>query len=265
MALLEKGMALMMWWAISGFLSYGAVPLLLPIFAGQLRKNYLGEAVPTGLGVAFVLPSALVMVARSGTEEYATLFALVLLSFALLGLMDDAYGEHSRKGFRGHLGSRNASTGALKAWGGMAASLAIVWQLSTDWFQLLLNGAIIALLANLLNLLDLRPGRAGKTFLILGFVFFLLEPQVLGPLFGLLWAVGGFLSWDLRRVVMMGDVGSNSLGAVLGLASVILFPLHGKVILVLILVVLNALSEKVSFSRVIESNRFLRCLDQLGR
>ena len=54
-------MALMMWWAISGVLSFGAVPLLLPVFEGQLRQNYLGKAVPTGLGVAFVIPSALII------------------------------------------------------------------------------------------------------------------------------------------------------------------------------------------------------------
>ena len=265
MALLEKGMALMMWWAISGILAFGAVPLLLPIFMGQLKQNYLGEAVPNSLGIAFVLPSALVMIARSGTEAYASMFSFVIVFFAMLGLIDDAYGEQSRKGFRGHLGFRNVSTGTLKAWGGMAASLAVVWQLSDGWFQLVLHGTIIALMANFLNLLDLRPGRAGKTFLFLGFIFFLLKPQVLGPLFGLLWAVGGFLPWDLRRVVMMGDVGSNSLGAALGLTCVIVFPLYSKVILALILVVLNALSEKLSFSKVIESNRFLRYLDQLGR
>lgn len=265
MALLEKGVALMMWWAISGVLSFGAVPLLLPVFAGQLRQNYLGEAVPTGLGVAFVIPSALIMVVRADSERYALLFALVILFFAILGLVDDVYGEQSRKGFGGHFRSRNISTGALKAWVGMAASFAVASQLSEGWFQLVLNGVIIALMANLLNLFDLRPGRAAKTFLLFGFVFFLLKPQVLGPLLGMLWAVGGFLSWDLRRVVMMGDVGSNPLGAGLGLACVISCPLFGKVILALVLVALNALSEKVSFSKVIESNRFLRYLDELGR
>ncbi len=254
-----------MWWVILGILSYLAVPLLLPVFAGQKRQNYLGEAVPTGLGLAFVLPGSFMMVARLQKEEYAGLFALALLFFAVLGAIDDVHGEEGRKGFRGHFSIRQLSTGALKAWGGVAFSLAIASSLGTGIWQIALNGLNMALMANFLNLLDLRPGRAGKTFVLLGLAVFFLRPDILGPLFGMVWAVGGFLFWDLRRSAMMGDSGSNALGAVLGLACAISFPLVGRILLCLVLLGLNALSERISFSEVIESNRLLRYFDQLGR
>jgi len=258
-------MAPMIWWLLTAFLSYWAVPLVRPIFQSQPRKNYLKETVPTSLGVAFVLVGSFVMVVRGGREEYAYLFALVSLFFAKLGLVDDVYGEESRKGFRGHFRIGTVSTGVLKAWGGMVFSLAIVWRFSAGWFQLFLHGAIIALGANFLNLLDLRPGRGGKVFVLLGLLLFLVEPKTLDPLLVMVWAVAGYLPWDLRRVVMMGDVGSNSLGAVLGLASVLVLPFFGKIVLACVLVLLNVFAERVSFSRIIESNRFLRFLDELGR
>jgi UDP-GlcNAc:undecaprenyl-phosphate GlcNAc-1-phosphate transferase len=81
----------------------------------------------------------------------------------------------------------------------------------------------------------------------------------------MLWAVMGFLPWDLRRAVMMGDAGSNRLGAVLGLACVLALPLTARILLVLVLLALNILSERISFSKVIESNPVLSYLDKLGR
>ncbi len=265
MAVLEKGVAFVIWWVLTGVVAYGAVPALLPIFEKHCKQNYLGEAVPSGMGVAFVLPAVLVMVSNSRSAEYSLLFALVLLVFALLGIIDDAYGDEHRKGFRGHLAVRTLSTGALKAWGGIAVALAIVWPLSSSWLERGLDGAIIALTANFLNLLDLRPGRAGKSFLLFGLLLYVIRPHGLAPLQGLLWAVAGYLMWDLRRTVMMGDVGSNPLGASLGLAIVIAFSLPGKLVLGAILLGLNVLSEKVSFSKVIEANRVLRYLDRLGQ
>ena len=73
------------------------------------------------------------------------------------------------------------------------------------------------------------------------------------------------MPWDLRRAVMMGDAGSNPLGAVLGLACVLALPLTARILLVLVLLALNILSERISFSKVIESNPVLSYLDKLGR
>ncbi|NLL47244.1 MAG: hypothetical protein GX249_01550 [Firmicutes bacterium] len=254
----------MIGWAITGILSYLAVPLFRPMLSGQKRRNYRGEEIPTALGLAFVLPGALMMTARLHLK-FSGLFALALLLFALFGLIDDVYGELSPKGFRGHFSTPRFSTGVCKALGGFAAGLALASSLNTSLWQVILNGGNIALLANFMNLLDLRPGRCGKTFILLGFIVFLLRPSDLGPLFAMLWAVAGYLSWDLRRSVMMGDTGSNALGAVLGLACTISFSLGARIALLLVLVGLNLVAERVSFSDIIESNRFLHYLDQLGR
>ena len=254
-ALLEKRVASVIWWLIPGVLSYLAVPLLLPIFQAQLRPY---TQLSGGEG-------QLVMIARAKDVDYATLFALCLLLFAILGGVDDSLGKSSKKGFRGHFTERQLSTGGLKAWGGAASSLVIASLLTNNWLELLVNGAVIALGANFLNLLDLRPGRAGKAFILLALPSLLLRWVSLGPLFGLLCAVVGYLPWDLRRRVMMGDAGSNPLGAALGLATAIYSPLYVKIILSVILLGLNALSERVSFSGIIESNRFLHFLDQLGQ
>ena len=128
--------------------------------------------------------------------------------------------EIGASGVGGHLGQRR-STGAIKAWGG--ARRFSDFRCLLLGVELVVNGAIIALFANLLNLLDVRPGRAGKVFLLS------LDPscpQAPDPstLLGLIWAVAGYLPWDLRRVVLMGDVGSNPLGAVPGLGFVLAFP-----------------------------------------
>jgi UDP-N-acetylmuramyl pentapeptide phosphotransferase/UDP-N-acetylglucosamine-1-phosphate transferase len=77
--------------------------------------------------------------------------------------------------------------------------------------------------------------------------------------------VAGYLPWDLRRKAMMGDTGSNTLGAALGWQAARGLPLIPKAVLTALLIGLNLLSEKVSFSTLIERSRFLHFLDQLGR
>jgi len=63
----------------------------------------------------------------------------------------------------------------------------------------------------------------------------------------------------------MGDTGANPLGAALGLMAAWYLPLAVKAVLLAALAALNLLSERISFSRVIEGSRFLDFLDRLGR
>ena len=73
-----------------------------------------------------------------------------------------------------------------------------------------LSGAVlVAGSANLLNQLDTKPGRALKAYI--GAAFALDAPLGLAVL---------LLPYDLRERVMMGDAGSNALGALLGFKSV---------------------------------------------
>lgn len=255
----------MIWWLISILAGYASVPILEPIFKDQVSENYKGDNIPTGLGLAFIVPTVLIMTVNLAKTTFMPLFIILILFFSLLGVLDDSLGNKTRKGFRGHFGQSNLSTGILKALGGAAMSLALVIGLGGSLFQILINGMVIALSANLVNLLDRAPGRAGKFFVIVSLLFILFNRKNLIPLFWLLGSTIGYLPWDLKGTVMMGDTGSNVLGASLGLSIVITLPLGLKVIVVFFLLLLNLLSEKISFSEIIESNNFLNFLDKLGR
>lgn len=263
---------------------------------GFTRKNYLDEEIPTGAGLIFALltPGWMGLGILLRLENFTTkstvepsnplnvfLFLFVALGMALIGFVDDVLGGQDAKGFKGHLSALfhgRITSGALKAiFGGIVATvfsigLLVVNSGTAPWYylayELLINLLLIGLATNLINLLDLRPGRAGKAFLlILVLVFFFAQkPELFAmavPLTGILLA---YLKADLRAGVMMGDVGSNLLGGVLGvMMAMSLHPTRGKVVAFFILLGLNILSEFCSFSRLIERNRFLRFFDQLGR
>jgi len=154
---------------------------------------------------------------------------------------------------------------------------------------------VIALSTNLLNLLDLRPGRALKAYLVLMPV-----PAVLFALAavtGYNASVAAFsaesadvtlAAWesvlvavcftvvlagpalavigpDLRERAMLGDAGANVLGAVIGYLLSAVLSLGWLVGAAVVLAALNAISERVSFSTVIERTPLLRAIDDWGR
>jgi UDP-N-acetylmuramyl pentapeptide phosphotransferase/UDP-N-acetylglucosamine-1-phosphate transferase len=69
----------------------------------------------------------------------------------------------------------------------------------------------------------------------------------------------------MKEKFMIGDSGANVLGAVIGLGLVLGLSFWWRLGVLIFLVFLTALSEKFSFSRVIEGNRVLNWLDELGR
>jgi hypothetical protein len=114
---------------------------------------------------------------------------------AALGLADDLWSGEER-GIGAHLAARR-TTGVLKL-----AGIPIVGILST---RSLAGGLLVAGCANLLNQLDTKPGRALKAYLVAAAT--LGAPLRLAVL---------LLPYDLREHVMLGDAGSNALGAMLG-------------------------------------------------
>jgi UDP-N-acetylmuramyl pentapeptide phosphotransferase/UDP-N-acetylglucosamine-1-phosphate transferase len=64
---------------------------------------------------------------------------------------------------------------------------------------------------------------------------------------------------------MLGDTGANALGAVLGLALVERRPTRTRLALLTVVAALTLASEKVSFTKVIESTPVLREIDGWGR
>ncbi len=249
------------------------------------RTNYRRRTVVAGLGLVLTIgllawagPLALlgelapgwtsrVAIAANGPAVAALLAGL---GFALLGLVDDLVDDQGLRGFRGHLTalSRGRLTGgAVKLLGGMLLALVVAplaVGLERPWYLVLVAAVVIASSANLANLLDLRPGRCAKVFLPLWVVGCVLEPTGGAWSAGLAGAAAAALPLDLSERGMLGDAGANAIGAVVGVL-LVTGPPWLLWALAVVLLVLQAASERVSFSRVIDGNRWLRAADNFGR
>jgi hypothetical protein len=127
------------------------------------------------------------------------------------------------------------------------------------WKTRSLSGAVlVALAANVLNQLDTRPGRALKAFLVGSLA---LGGRPRGAL-----AVAVLLApYDHREMTMLGDAGSNALGAVLGLESVRRLTGLRRVSAIGALAAVTLAGERRSLGSLIESTPVLRNVDALGR
>jgi UDP-GlcNAc:undecaprenyl-phosphate/decaprenyl-phosphate GlcNAc-1-phosphate transferase len=236
------------------------------------RVNYRGQELPMAGGVVIVLTSimigaiATVIVAVGGTtfteaQRLAALTAGATLGFGFVGLLDDLVGAAITKGFRGHLGALahgEVTTGLVKlVWGVFVGVLAA---------GTVRGGLLIAATANLGNLFDRAPGRAIKVSLIgAGVVLAAGVPAwaVSAPLL-VVGAGAGVLFADLRERCMLGDTGSNVLGAAVGFGLVVALGATGEWIGLTLVLAANALSELVSFSKLIDAVAPLRWVDRLG-
>jgi hypothetical protein len=173
---------------------------------------------------------------------------LAVTAVAIVGLADDLWSGPER-GFRAHVRA-GATTGTLKLVG------IPLWAL---WRTRSLSAAmLVALAANMLNQLDTRPGRALKAFA--------LGSALVGGVPRRALAVAVLLApYDLREMAMLGDGGSNALGAVLGSRSVQRLTGPGRYGAIGVLAALTVLGELRSLGEVIERTPVLRELDALGR
>ena len=260
------------------------------------QKNYRGKEVWHGLGLVWALwvlgvwvggiaigaligyqPSWLLLISSS---------LPLILGSCLFGLFDDWIGAPDKqKGFSGHLhafAQGRMTTGFLKLLGiGLlavftAASLTDPLIPTLGCISLvLLKAAVIALSANLINLLDLRPARALKSysfgiFLLCCFLFIV---WVLGRIPGshfflILCSIAPVISiwrFDAHERGILGDAGANAMGAYLGFLFVAYLPWPLLFLVFIVLAGLNLLSERYSFTELIESNRVLKNIDDLGR
>ncbi|MBM3496282.1 MAG: hypothetical protein FJX72_18465 [Armatimonadetes bacterium] len=246
--------------------------------SGLVRTNFLGRPIPTACGSAIVLGSLPGLTMLSGPAAragaWALAYALVLAGFGLLGLADDRWGTPAAKGLRGHVRKlicdRRVTSGLMKAVGGaLVAVIATRLVLGAPWPMAILQGAVIALSANAANLLDLRPGRASAVSLVaLGCTLAgaaATGDTALAACVACV-AVPAALLYvpDARGRLMMGDTGSNALGAAVGLGLVLAMPgVAPTVALLAVLVGLHIVAERRSLSSLIESNRVLRTLDRM--
>lgn len=248
--------------ALSGLLLALAVGPLLPTLLRALRLervNYSGAPIFTGAGIGFWLaPLSLLWL----TPRQLPL-VIALWCFGILGLIDDRWGTAEHKGLRGHLGALRrgqVTTGLLKAAGGLIVALSLAWWLERSYLALL-GGLLIALTANFFNLLDLRPLRLLKVFWLLGLPLALAGCAPVAACLGFSLPYG---RREARREWMLGDAGSNALGALLGTAAVSMLPLAGQVAAVLLLLVFHVWAEKHSLTRWIEARPWARRVDGWG-
>jgi Glycosyl transferase family 2 len=165
----------------AGFLHRGRQLLDALLACGPQGRNFRGLRLPF-VGVVVALGQSPAVLVAAGA-----------------GLADDLWSGPER-GFRAHLRA-GRTTGVLKL-----VAIPLAGALATRKVS---GGLLVGLAANFLNQLDTRPGRALKAYL-------------LGAL-----AVGApvrvavlLLPYDLRERTMLGDCGSNALGALVGLRSV---------------------------------------------
>ncbi|EEH64187.1 hypothetical protein HMPREF0044_0476 [Gleimia coleocanis DSM 15436] len=237
------------------------------------RTNHAGNTVTLATGPAL---SAGLVAGNLVAGNFAAASALAATGTA--GLYDDVdQGEHDgeqiAKGLKGHFNAlRNGyiSTGVLKVAviGASAGTYALYRAVKSSKpvpqrvVECFVDTALIAGCANLGNLFDLRPGRALKVAVIAS----ILNAGVAGAQVSLTLATMAVVTEeDLAGKAMLGDAGANPLGMMVGMQSANIKCLPVKTAVCGLVVGLNVLSEKVSFTKVIENTPVLHKLDMLGR
>lgn len=240
---------------------------------GLIRPNFRGDKIPTSYGFMLVLAAAPVYLAMCigmpHVEFRTVIFLIVVIAFGVAGFVDDLYGSREIGGFRGHfslLFKGKVTTGVIKAFvGGITAIAVGVIIAQGQPGVAVINALLIVLAANSLNLLDLRPGRAVSCFWVGLLVLVILRQgnlDIWHELTVLLLPALWLTKLDRSAKIMLGDAGSNTLGAVLGLALAFEINTFGKLIIVIMLGFLQVYAEKYSITKLIESNRIMREIDR---
>lgn len=232
------------------------------------RVNHAGASVSLLEGPAYAAGTAAALAFAPGIPAGLRRAAVLATAAAgALGAYDDLAGSGDRRGLRGHvtaLAHGEVTTGAVKLIGLGAAGLAAARLAGHRGVDVPISGAVVAGAANLVNLLDLRPGRALKVGVAHGVPALLPTPgaTVLAPAVG---AAAALLPGDLGEQTMLGDTGANALGAALGVGILGAYGRVGRLAHLVAITGLTLLSERVSFTKVIESTPVLAALDRWGR
>lgn len=248
------------------------------LFAGVLslaqleRTNHRGRPIATAAGVCLVFAVLLVVAVDSlavGTNRASIVALAAVCAFGFLGLVDDVLGDGRDRGLRGHVLAAcqgRLTTGFVKLAGGAAAAVVLAGAASGPSVgRQLVDGAVVALAANLANLLDRAPGRVLKACTLTALPLLAAgdaSAVALAPAAG---AGLGLLPGDLRERFMVGDTGANALGAVLGVALISGTAPATRTGTAVVLLALTLVSEVASFSRIIDRISPLRFLDRAGR
>jgi len=251
--------------------------------AGLVRENYRGAVLAFPLGAVLATAALVTLAPLAVLNDRAGLDLLdpelrrwlpYLLGIAFLGFLDDALGQGAAagtpRGWRGHaraLREGRLSTGAIKAIGALALAAYVVSGRGLEDWRYAADVVLLILATNLFNLFDLRPGRAEKGLALLGAGLCLgawtLAPIELLGIFAGPVLVGAWLT--LRERAMLGDTGSNLIGAVAGVWLLTILGGDARLIALVVVLGLTIYGELRSISATIESVPPLRWLDSLGR
>jgi UDP-GlcNAc:undecaprenyl-phosphate/decaprenyl-phosphate GlcNAc-1-phosphate transferase len=251
--------------------------------AGLVRENYRGAPLAFPLGAVLATAALVTLAPLAILNDRADLDLLApglrqwlpyLLGISFLGFLDDSLGRGEAiatpRGWRGHwtaLRSGSLSTGAIKAIGALALAAYVVSGRGLESWRYLADVLLLILTTNLGNLLDLRPGRAEKALALLALGLCLgawtLQPlELLGIFVGPV-LVGAWLTLGERA--MLGDTGSNLIGAIAGVWLLTVLGPEGRLVALAIVLALTIYGEIRSISATIDSVPPLRWLDSLGR
>jgi len=251
--------------------------------SGLVRENWRGRLAAFPSGAVLVAVSLIALAPLALLDDRADLdllepelrrWIVFVLGVALLGLLDDSLGRaalpDSPRGWRGHaraVAGGRFSTGAIKAIGAFALAAYAVSGRGRENLDYLADLALLLLATNLFNLLDLRPGRVEKVFFLLlaGLCIGAWTPQPLELLGIFLGAVIVATPFTLRERAMLGDTGSNLVGALAGVSLLVTLGDDARLVALAVFAVLTLYGEFRSINAVIERVPLLRYLDSLGR
>ena len=253
------------------------------VATGLARENHRGRRAAFPSGAVLVACSLVALAPLAILDDRAGLdlldpglrqWIVYVIGVAMLGLLDDALGrgaeEATPRGWRGHaravLGAQ-FSTGAVKAAGALALAAYVVSGRGREGLDYVADLALLLLTTNLFNLLDLRPGRVEKAFalLLVGLclgAWTALPLELLGIFIGPV-IVGAWFT--LRERAMLGDTGSNLVGALAGISLLVTLSEPGRLVALAIVAALTVYGEFRSISKTIERVPPLRALDSVGR
>ena len=274
-----------------GFLgTYFMIPLFksMLVNGNVIRPNYKNEMIPVGMGIVF-LPMIIInsiilgfvtlnniwFVSSSNYNlNIVWLLCLALYIFSMMamffaGALDDLIGNRNVSGLKGHFKSLfkgELTTGGFKALFGGFVGLVVSVCISSSIVDIIVNTLIIALSTNLMNLFDLRPGRAIKAYLVIMIPIYItltgytkVFPLLILP------NVLAYFNTDLKARGMMGDTGSNVLGISIGVLMAFGYGIKVRVAWLVFLVLMHLITEKFSLTKIIEKNKVLKFIDNLGR
>ena len=251
--------------------------------AGLVRTNYRGANLAFPLGAVLATAALVALAPLAFLNDRADLDLLspelrrwmpYLLGVVFLGFLDDALGRGedtaAPRGWRGHaraLRAGSLSTGAVKALGALALAAYVVSGRGLESWRYIADVILLILATNLFNLLDLRPGRAEKGLALLGAGLCLgawtFAPLELLGIFAGPALVGA--AFTLRERAMLGDTGSNLLGAIGGVWLLTTLGPDARLMALAVVTGLTIYGELRSISATNESVPPLRWLDSLGR